>query len=282
MINKATATVTAIGGTFTYDAAPHAATGSVAGLGGASLGPLTFTYNGSPDAPVDAGSYAVIASYAGDTNYHAASADAVVTIDKATPTVSATGGTFTYDGAAHVATGSITGVGGASLGPLAFTYNGSPDAPVGAGSYAVVASYAGDVNYRAASATATLTIDKATPTVSATGGTFTFDGAAHSATGLVTGAGGASLSPLTFTYDGSPDGPVNAGSYAVVATYAGDANYHAASGTATLTIDKATPAVSATGGTFTYDGAAHVGDGIGHRCRRREPRAADVDVQRVA
>ena len=260
-IEKATPVVSATGGTFTYDNAPHAATGSVTGVGGASLGPLTFTYNGSSDVPVNAGSYAVVASYAGDANYVAASATTTLTIEKATPVVSATGGTFTYDETPHAATGSVTGVGGASLSPLTFTYNGSSDAPVNAGSYAVVASFAGDANYTAASAEATLTIDKATPTVSATGGTFVFDGAAHAATGSVTGVGEATLGPLTFTYNGSSDAPVNAGSYAVVASFAGDANYAAASADTTLTINKATPTVSATGGTFAYDAAAHAATG---------------------
>ena len=125
--------VTVSGGTFTYDAAAHAATGSVTGAGGAALSPLTITYNGSPDAPVNAGSYAVLASFAGDANHDAASATATLVIEKAAATVTATGGTVTYDGEAHAATGTVTGVGGASLGSPTFTYNGSADVPVNAG-----------------------------------------------------------------------------------------------------------------------------------------------------
>ena len=55
----------------------------------------------------------------------------------------------------------MTGVGGASLGSPSFTYNGSSDVPVNAGRYAVVASFAGNANYDAASANATVTIGKA-------------------------------------------------------------------------------------------------------------------------
>ena len=260
-IEKAAATVTAAGGTVTYDGQPHGATVSATGAAGASLTPVTVTYNGSADVPVNAGTYAVHASYAGDSNYNAASATTTLAIVKAAPVVSVSGGTFTYDAAAHAATGSVTGAGGAALSPLTITYNGSPDVPVNAGSYAVLASFAGDANHDAASASATLMIAKAAATVTATGGAVTYDGEAHAASGTVTGVGGASLGSPTFTYNGSAGVPVNAGSYAVLASFAGDANYSAGAADATLTIDKAAPAVSVTGGAFTYDGAAHPATG---------------------
>ena len=46
---------------------------------------------------------------------------------------------------------------------------------------------------RAASATATLTIAKAAAAVTANGGAYTYDGAAHPATGTVTGVGGVTM-----------------------------------------------------------------------------------------
>jgi hypothetical protein len=256
-INKATPVVSATGGTFTYDATPHAATASASGVGGAALTPVTLTYNGSSEAPTNAGTYDVVATYAGDGNYTAASATTTVVINKATPVVSATGGTFTYDGTPHAASASAIGVGGAALTPVTLTYTGSPQAPTHAGTYDVVATYAGDVNYTAASATTTLVITRATPVVSANGGTFSYDGTAHGATASATGVGGAALTPVTLTYNGSPEAPTSAGTYDVVATFAGDANYIAASATTTLVITRATPVVSANGGTFTYDGASH-------------------------
>jgi Concanavalin A-like lectin/glucanases superfamily/MBG domain (YGX type)/Bacterial Ig-like domain (group 3)/IPT/TIG domain/MBG domain len=258
---KATPTITVNGGSFTYDGNAHAASGTVTGIGGVNLGTLTFTYDGSPNVPVNAGSYAVVGSYAGSANYEAGSRTATLTIGKATPVVAVNGGTFTYDGASHPATGSVTGVGGAQLGPLTFTYNGATDAPLSPGTYNVVASYAGDANYAAASGTATIVINKATPTVAATGGTFTYDGSQHAATGTVTGIGGEDLGPLTFTYNGGSELPLNAGTYSVVAAFAGNANYASASGTAAITIGKATATVSVNGGTFTYDGLAHAATG---------------------
>ncbi len=260
-VTKATPTIAIAAPQATYDGQPHGATGTVTGVGGAGLGALTFTYNGSPELPIYAGTYTVVASYAGDANYNPASATATLTIARADATVTATGGNYTYDRNPHPATGTATGAGGATLGPLTFTYSGSPDAPINAGTYNVVASYTGDANHNPASATATLTIARADATVTATGGNYTYDRNPHPATGTATGVGGVTLGPLTFTYNGSPDVPVNAGTYDVVASFAGDANHASASATATITIAKATATVSATGGSYTYDGAAHPATG---------------------
>ena len=68
---------------------------------------------------------------------------------KATPTVSVSSAQHIYDGPPHPAAATATGVNGAVLGPVTFTYNGSRTAPVNAGTYDVVATFAGDVNYNA-------------------------------------------------------------------------------------------------------------------------------------
>jgi len=320
-VAKATPTVTVSSAAYTYDGAAHPASATVTGINGAELGPVSFTYNDSPDAPVNAGSYAVVATFAGDTNYNAASATCTVTIGKAapsltwnqpqsivygtalspsalaaassvpgtfnytpdagtrlnagngqtltatfvptdaanynsgsvtttidvakaTPAVIAAGGSYVYDGEAHPASGAATGVLGEALSAVTFTYNGSSSAPVNAGHYDVVAAFAGSANYVSASATATIDIGKAASSVSVTGGSFTYDGAPHAATASAAGNGGAALNPVTVTYNGSSDVPVNAGTYLVSAAFAGNSNYEAASNTATLTIGKASPAVS--------------------------------------
>src|SRR6185503_14314262 len=102
---------------------------------------VAFTYNGSTSAPVNVGTYDVVATYDGDTNYDPASRTGTLTVTKATPTMNLGDAAFTYDAAPHGAAASVTGAGGANLGPITFTYNGSPDTPVNAGSYSVVASY---------------------------------------------------------------------------------------------------------------------------------------------
>lgn len=238
--------VAVTGGTSVYDGQPHAATGSAIGAGGVDLGPLTFTYNGGAAPPVEAGTYTVVGTFGGDDQYVGGSASATITIDRAMPTVTAAGGTFTYDGAAHQATGSVTGVGAAALAPPTLTYNGSATLPVDAGAYLVIASFGGNQDYLpAASAPATLTINQATPTITVTAGSFTYDGAPHPATGSVAGIHGAVIGVPTFTYDGLSSVPVNAGGYTVVASFGGNQDYTSAtSAPVTLTIARAAPGLS--------------------------------------
>jgi hypothetical protein len=95
------------------------------------------------------------------TNYLTATKDVTITVTKATPGVVVTGGTFRYDGQPHAASGYAYGIGGVLdiLSPaVTFTYNASATAPVAAGTYTVVGSYAGNSNYLPAANTATLKI----------------------------------------------------------------------------------------------------------------------------
>ncbi len=290
VVGQATPTVTASWSGWTFDGTGHAATGSVTGVGGVNLGgPTTFTYysgnntsgtNLGSAAPINAGTYTVVAHYAGSGNYTIAdSSAATITIAQATPTVTASWSGWTFDGTAHAATGSVTGVGGANLGSAAtFTYySGGTSlggiAPVNVGTYTVVAHYAGGGNYTSGdSAAAMVTIAQATPTVTASWSGWTFDGTGHAATGSVTGVGGVNLGgPTTFTYysgnntSGTNLGsaaPINAGTYTVVAHYAGSGNYTIAdSSAATITIAQATPTVTASWSGWTFDGTAHAATG---------------------
>ncbi|MGA2880343.1 MAG: MBG domain-containing protein [Bryobacteraceae bacterium] len=99
-------------------------------------------------------------------------------INQATPTVTATGATCTYNGSPCAGTGSATGVlsGPDVLTPVTLSYSGVVNggavygpiatAPTNAGAYSVTASYAGSTNYKPGTSTpATITINQATPTV---------------------------------------------------------------------------------------------------------------------
>ncbi len=281
VILQATPTVTATGNTCTFNGSTCAGSGTAAGV----LTPIdyqtpvTLSYSGtsnsgaaygpSATAPTNAGNYTVKTSFAGDTNYIAGSSAAVaIIINKATPTVTASGNTCTFNGSPCAGSGSATGVlTPTDTLPVTLSYSGtsnsgaaygpSATAPTNAGNYTVKASFAGDTNYIAGSSTAVaITINKATPTVTASGNTCTFNGSpcagSGSATGVLTPTDNL---PVTLSYSGTsnsgaaygPSGtaPTNAGSYTVTASFAGNANYIAGSSTAaSITINQATPTVT--------------------------------------
>jgi hypothetical protein len=260
---KATSATTATGGNFVYDGTSHGGSGSVNVSGGSvtlSCVGINGTIYSSPTPPINAGSYTVTASYAGDENHLGSSASASISISKAASVVTTVGaGPFTYDGTIHSGgSGTVSGVGGLSTNPTSLTYSGDQ---TNAGNYTVTAHYAGDANHLAGDGQAVaVTIQKAASTVITAGaGPFTYDGTTHEGgSGTVTGVGGLSTNVTSLTYTGNQ---INAGSYTVTAHYAGDANHLAGDGQAVvITIQKATSTTISLGaGPFTYDGTAHSG-----------------------
>ncbi len=259
-VTQATPTLAVTGVTSTYDGESQPASFTITGVNGENLTSLvTLTYNGSPNLPVNAGNYAVVATFPGDTNYAAISnASQSVVIAQATPTLNVTGVKSTYDGQPQPASFTITGVNGDNLTSLVtLTYNGSPNLPVNAGNYAVVATFPGDTNYAAISnASQSVVIAQATPTLNVTGVKSTYDGQPQPASFTITGVNGDNLTSLvTLTYNGSPNLPVNAGTYAVDASFPGDNNYVPVSNSLqSVVIAQATPTLNLTGVTSTYDG----------------------------
>ncbi|MBL7939758.1 MAG: S8 family serine peptidase [Flavobacteriales bacterium] len=244
VIDKATAQITITPGTLTQtyngSAKSVAVTTVPAGLTNA------VTYNGSATAPVNAGSYAVVATV-NDPNY-TGTASATLEVLKATATVTITTNscTQTYNGSARTVTVTTSPAGLATT----VTYNGSTTAPVNAGSYAVVATV-NNPNYTG-TASATMVIQKASAVVTITTNscTQTYNGTARTVTVTTSPAGLAT----TVTYNGSTTAPVNAGSYAVVATVS-NPNY-TGSRTATMVIQKATATIALGALTQTYTGTA--------------------------
>lgn len=152
-----------IGGTFVYDGYSHEAIGSALGENDFVVsGTFSYTYNGSPDAPIDPGTYAVVATFtSSDPNFTNGTANTTLTITPAVPLVTVVGGTFPFDFNPHPAMATAIGVDGQSpvAGGFAFTYNGSPNAPVNPGTYSVVATFtSSDSHYTNSSATGTIVI----------------------------------------------------------------------------------------------------------------------------
>jgi hypothetical protein len=247
VIGKAPAGVTLSDLTPTYTGSPLTPTATTSPAG------LTVVWTGAPQT--NAGAYPVTATIT-DTNYEGTASGTLV-IGKANATISVTGFTGAYDGAAHSATAIVAGVVGD---PLAAGSAFNPgmnftNVPGGTANW----SFDGGTNYNSQSGTAAIVINKADAVVTATGYTGTYDGAAHGASGSVTGvdAGGAALgSTLHFgtSFTDAPGGTANW-------LFSGGMNYLDESGTAAIVINKAVATVVVTGYTGVYDGGAHGASG---------------------
>ncbi|MHB1836242.1 MAG: beta strand repeat-containing protein, partial [Solirubrobacteraceae bacterium] len=293
-VNPATPTVSVSDSGGTYNGSAFDATDSVAGLSGVGASTLegvglTLTYytgstaTGTPlsGAPSTAGTYTVVAAFAGSTDYTSGSAQTTFTITQATPTVTVTDAGGTYSGSPFAATDSIQGVSGPAGSTLegvglTITYyagttaSGTPlaGAPSAAGTYTVTASFAGSTDYLSGSAQTTFTITQTTPTVSLSDAGGTYSGATFAATDSVQGVSGPAGSTLegvglTVTYyagstaSGSPlsAAPSTAGTYTVTASFAGSTDYLSGSAQTTFTITQATPTVNLSDAGGTYSGA---------------------------
>jgi hypothetical protein len=231
--------------------------------GGSGTGAVTYIATGSCTvsgnlltATSGTGSCSVTATKAADANYNATTSGAVIVtlgkISQATLTVYATtplaylaSQTLSYSGGSG--TGAVTysaaGVGGGSC-----TVSGATlTATSGTGACNVTATKAADDNYNTAtSAAVSVTLQKATATVTLGSLNQTYNGTPRAATATTSPAG----LTVTFTYNGSGTAPTNAGSYTVVGTIS-DTNYQGSS-TGTLTITQAGLTITAVAKTKFY------------------------------
>ena len=268
-VTKASLTVSANDQTKVYGSANPALTITYTGfVNGESASVLATAPTASTlvNATTNAGTYADAISVSGgvDENYSFTYVAGDFTVTKATPAIQVTGGSYVFDGTAKSATAFAYGVGGTSdvLSPaVTITYTGTDGtiygpsniAPSASGSYQVKADFAGNTNYVAISATASLMIANTVSTITVTGpNSYTYNGQAQGpAAAEVTGSTGA----VTYIYTGiagtnygpSSTPPVNAGNYNVVATVAADAAYQGASSAAfVFAIQKASLTITAT------------------------------------
>ncbi len=221
-------------------------------LGSRTLSGGTATQN---ESALPLGTHVIVARYSGDGNFQATGADAGSTAVPLTQTVNLTltvtdaGGT--YNGSAFPATWTLNGVTNGSLEGVTptLTYyvgtgTGGTDlgstAPSSAGTYTVVATFAGSTDFGMVQSTpGTFMIAKATPTLTVTDAGGTYNGTAFPATWTLNGVTNGSLEDVTPTltyYVGMGTGgtdlgstaPSSAGTYTVVAKFAGSPDYGAA------------------------------------------------------
>jgi hypothetical protein len=251
-VNRADAVITVTPYHVTYDDVAHTATGTATGVGGAILSGLDL----SGTTHIDAGDYPADPWTFTDStgNYKNANGTVHDRVDKANATIHVTGYSGIYDGSAHGASGTATGVGGMDLSAGLSLGASFTNVPGGIAHWA----FTGGTNYNDADGNVSIVIDRANAVIVVTPYSVTYNATAHTATGSATGVLGESLSGLDLT--GTTH--INAGSYADSWTFtAGTGNYNSASGTVHDEIARADAVIEVSPYNVTYDGAAHTATG---------------------
>jgi hypothetical protein len=255
VISKATANVELADLEHTYNGNAKSASASTDATG---ISSFSFTYDGSTELPVNykAGGYAVVATLVND-NY-SGSATGTLLINKADQIIAWSNPASIEYGTALSSTQLNATL---TAGDGTLTYNPALETILNAGNEQTLTVSAAETNnYNAATASVSIDVTKATPIVNLTvGGPYDYDGDVKSVTSAtVTGIGGADLGAVTVAYEQngvSIASPVNAGTYDVTASYAGNANYTTATATGTLVINKAVASLTLSNlSGHTYDG----------------------------
>ena len=271
--------------TFTATVVPSAATGSVQFSNGSTvLGTGTISGGVAPltTSSLNAGSYTITATYAGDGNYASSTsapvaqtvakktasgggAALVITVDDASRHTGQGNPAFTYTvtGTENLVNGDTVAT--AITGVPVFSTPATPTSP--AGTYPVSVSGLNSNNYTLAFVSGTLTVIQSPSTVTLTssqnpstyGNAVTFTATvAADATGTVTFTDHTTNSTLgTATISGGVatlmTGALSTGTHAIVATYGGDSKYSAATSSAlSQVVNKAVLTVTADNVTRSY------------------------------
>jgi hypothetical protein len=250
-IDKASSTTTLIcspGVVYTGDA-QNVCSGHVTGAGGLDKAvPVVYT----PDNTGATSTGTATATFDGDANHDASSAVASFEIGKATSSIeiTCTPGSVFDNTAQTPCSAVVTGAGG-----LRESVDVHYSANVHAGEATVTASYAGDANHGATSATGHFTIAKAATTTTLTClQSVTYDGTSQEP--CTASVSGPALPDQAVVPAYSAD-TVNAGDVAVTADYVGSDDYLASTDSGSFTIEQATSSVTVHCPTsVTYTGSA--------------------------
>ena len=247
VINKADAIVSVSGYDGTYDASPHGATGTATGVNDVDLSANLDFGDSFTNAPGGTANWL----FNGGTNYNNQSGSVAITLSKADAACTIDGYTGAYDGIAHGASGSCTGVdAGAAAGSSLDLGDTFANVPGGTAHW----SFDGGMNYNDQSGTAAITINKADAACTINGYTGTYDGTAHGASGSCAGvdAGAAAGSTLDLgaSFTNVPGGTASW-------SFSGGTNYKDQSGSVAITLGKANAIVTVNGYTGVFDAQAH-------------------------
>jgi hypothetical protein len=255
VINKADAVCTIAGFTGVFDANPHGASGSCAGVAADPTAVGSSLSLGSTFTNVPGGN--ATWTFTGGTNYNDQSASVAIVINKADAVCTIVGFTGVYDANPHGASGSCVGVAadptavGSSL-SLGTQYT---NVPGGSATW----TFTGGTNYNDQSASVAIVINKADSVCTIVGFTGVYDANPHGASGSCVGvaadptAAGSSLS-LGTQYTNVPGG-------SATWTFTGGTNYNDQSASVAIVINKADAVCTIVGYSAIYDANPHGASG---------------------
>lgn len=245
-VTLANATVSLAGLEQTFTGSAHTVTATTvpAGL------PVTFTYNGSSTAPVNAGSYNVLATI--NHPLHQGSTTGILTVAKAAQSILF--GPISDQSTTAILSLSASGGGSANpvtfsvfSGPATLSQTGNLVAFSTSGSVTITANQTGNANYLDAPAVSrTFNVNKVSITPGISALLQAYDGTPRTVSTSPTGL------PVNITYNGSPNAPVNPGSYSVSVTV-NDPRYEG-SNSATLIVTKGSATIALSNLIQTYIG----------------------------
>lgn len=204
---------------------------------------------------VDAGTATASFYYLGGTNYLPSSDSKNFVIGKANATIVVKGQTVTYNGAAHAASGTASGVKNEDLTSLLNLGESFTNVPGGTANW----SFTGNNNYNQANGSVEISINKADQVISWTAPGKIVYGTALGETELnasvTNGDGTLIYTPGAGTY-------LNAGANQTLSvTATATNNYNAATKIVTISVDKADAIIAVIGKTVTYDGNSYSATG---------------------
>jgi len=251
IVQPATPVLQVTGGIFGYDGQSHPASVSLVGINNEVLSPVTVAYNGAGSVPVNAGSYSITASFAGNQNYSPTiNNQQSIVINQANQAINFGAlSTKTYGDADFIVSATASSnlnVNFAATGSC--TISGGTVHITGAGSCMITASQGGNINYNPAAGIAqTFAVDKANQTItfgalsSKTFGDADFNVSATTSSNLsiaFSATGNCAVSTTTVHL-------TSAGSCTITASQGGNINYNPAAGIAqTFAVDKANQTIT--------------------------------------
>jgi len=225
--------------------------------------PYSYSWNDgqttSTTTEISPGNYKVIV-----TDANSCSTSSTITVEKALPVISFSDITKNFGDTNFTLSASSSSTGAFSFtvsDTSIATVTGSITTIVGAGTTIITASQVADTNYASATATMTLTVNKAQPVITFNDITITFGDADFNltATSSSTGAFSFTVADTSIaTVTGSTTTIVGAGTTIITASQVADTNYASATATMTLTVNKAQPVITFNDITTTYGATSTV------------------------